>query len=403
MPIAEFQYYGRLILSLRRDNTVHHHSTTSSLDATAASDSSFSSAVAVDNTEALEKFQNLILDCFQELSNASGDEMLSLSWIRNLLDSFLGFQDEFRAILFNNRDFVNKPPFDKMIADYYDRCVKAMDICNAVRGGIDHLRQLERLSEIVLCTLDKQTSNSDCFWEGQLRRANRALVELSIGILDEKDATNSNRNRSFTRKEQSSRNGYQHMFSRFRSLSWSVSRSWSAAKQLQAIGSNLVVPRANDLAATNGLAQLVYTMSWVLVFVMWALVAAIPCQDRGLQVNFNIPKHFSWAQPMLSLYDKIMDESKKKYRKNSCGLLIEIYQMERCVRLMSELTDSVSFPLPEEKDGELKQRVQELAQLCGAMKDGLDPLEGKVRDVFNKIVRNRSDGLDNFTRGHMTE
>jgi hypothetical protein len=164
-----------------------------------------------------------------------------------------------------------------------------------------------------------------------------------------------------------------------------------------------MTPRGTDVIATNGLAPLVYTMNWVLLFVMWALVAAIPCQDRGLQVHFYIPRQFVWAPSMLSLHERILNESKKRERKNSCGLMKEIYQMERCARLLGELSDSVSFPLTEEKEGEVRQRVQEVAQCCGAMKEGLDPLERQVREVFHRIVRSRTDGLDSFASGHNAE
>jgi hypothetical protein len=49
---------------------------------------------------------------------------------------------------------------------------------------------------------------------------------------------------------------------------------------------NLVVPRGNEVVGTNGIAVAVYTMNRILLLVMWALVVAIPCQERGLQVLF---------------------------------------------------------------------------------------------------------------------
>ncbi|KAL6959551.1 hypothetical protein U1Q18_039704, partial [Sarracenia purpurea var. burkii] len=63
----------------------------------------------------------------------------------------------------------------------------------------------------------------------------------------------------------------------FRSLSWSVSQSWSAARRLQAIGNNLATPRSNEIVATNGLAITVFTLNSVLLFTMRALMPAIPC------------------------------------------------------------------------------------------------------------------------------
>ncbi|KAG2254210.1 hypothetical protein Bca52824_084346 [Brassica carinata] len=179
-------------------------------------------------------------------------------------------------------------------------------------------------------------------------------------MLDDKEASSSSsatqhRNRSFGRNNKEP-HLHQKTMGHFRSLSWSVSRSWSASKQLQAIGNGLAPPRAGDVTATSGLAVPVYTMTSVLLFVMWALVAAIPCQDRGLQVHFNVPRSFQWGGSLMSLHDRIIEESRKRERRNSCGLLKEINQIERSSRLMGELVDSVQFPLSEEKEVGVRER-----------------------------------------------
>ena len=195
--------------------------------------------------------------------------------------------------------------------------------------------------------------------EGQIRRARKALTDLTILMLDDKDGGGGGggvgqRNRSFGRANRDAHgHGHGHhrrsssggssgsgSGSHFRSISWSVSRSWSAARQLQAIGGGLPVPRAHDIAATGGLASAMYTMGTVLFVVAWALVAAIPCQDRGLQAHLSAPRSFPWSGPVTTLYERILEESKKKERKHSCGLLKEIHQIERCSRQLMEITDA---------------------------------------------------------------
>ncbi|KAJ6681496.1 BPS1-LIKE PROTEIN [Salix koriyanagi] len=243
---------------------------------------------------------------------------------------------------------------------FFERTVKALDVCNAIRDGIEQIREWKKLLEIVLCALDDQR----LYGEGQFRRAKKALIDLSISMLDEKDSTAStlaHRNRSFGRQQASSRDQHHRNLGHFRSLSWSVSRSWSAARQLQAIGNNLVVPRGNEVLATNGIA-------------------------------------FLWAQSVMSLHERILEESRKRDRRNACGLLRELYQMDKCTRVMSELTDLVQFPLTEEKEGEARQKVRELANVCEVLKEGLDPLERQVREVFHRIVRSRTEGLDSLGR-----
>ncbi|XP_058091101.1 protein ROH1A [Magnolia sinica] len=379
---SSFASLGRSILSIGRDQ-VH------------AMEGNFN-----DQDQELESFQKQVAERFHDLASAGPDDLLSIAWIRRLLDVFLCCQEEFRAILFNCKGAVGRPPLDRMIVDFFERCVKALDICNAVRDGIGQIRQWQKHMEIVGCALDANRQRT--LGEGQFRRAKKALTDLAIGMLDERDASSvlAQRNRSFSRNN-TGRD--QRHVGHFRSLSWSVSRSWSAARQLHAIGNNLVAPRNNEIAATNGLAVSVFTMNSVLLFVMWALVAAIPCQDRGLQAHLSIPRHFPWAAPILSLHERIVEESKKRDRKNSIGLLKEIHQIERCARRLTELADSVQFPLTEERELDVKQGVQELEQVCDVMKEGLDPLERQVREVFHRIVRSRTEGLDSLGKPNYSE
>ncbi|OAY58462.1 protein ROH1 [Manihot esculenta] len=383
MPATDYQglsaSISRSILSLRRDQ-IHSMEPTHE---------------ASGHDLELEAFQRQVADRFLDLSSVGSDDLLSLSWIRKLLDSFLCCQEEFRVILFNNRSQVYKAPLDRLINDFFERSVKALDLCNAIRDGIEQIREWKKLIEIVLCALD----NRRILGEGQFRRAKKALIDLALSMLDERESTAAlaHRNRSFGRQNAASSRDHRN-FGHFRSLSWSVSRSWSAARQLQAIGNNLAAPKANEIVATNGIAVAVYTMNSILLFVMWALVAAIPCQDRGLQVHFSIPRQFSWAVPILSLHERVLEESRKRDRRNACGLLREIYQMDKCTKALAEMADSVQFPLTEEKEAEVRLRVQELGKVCEVIKEALDPLERQVRDVFHRIVHSRTEGLDSLGR-----
>lgn len=400
MPVTEYQgsstsfsSIGRSFLGTRRDQ-VH------------AMDAGQQQNTGLD--QELDAFQRRVAALFHDLaaSATGGDDLLSLAWVQKLLDTFLVCQEEFRMVLFNHCAAVGRPPLDRMIAEFFERGVKALDVCNVIRDGIEQLRQWRKHLEIVLVALaDPQKQRRGALGEGQLRRARKALTDLTLLMLDEKDATGSvlsHRNRSFGRSSGSSSRDHHHHHrypgGHFRSLSWSVSRTWSAARQLQAIANNLATPRGHEVVATGGLAVTVFTMSSVLLFVMWALVAAIPCQDRGLGVHFSIPRSYPWATPILSLYERIVEESKKKERKNSCGLLKEIHQIEKCVHHLIELMDAMQFPITEEKEAEIKMGVEELAQVCESMKGGLDPLERLVREVFHRIVRSRTEGLDCLSR-----
>jgi len=336
----------------------------------------------------LESFQKQVTDRFEELFRVSDDELLSIAWIQKLLNAFICCHEEFRAILLNNKEQLSSSPLDRSISEFFERLVKALDICNASRNGIEKVRVWLKHLEIVWCALG---SNQRAPSEGQVLRARKALMDLAVAMLDEKDCSSvfPQRNRSFGRHN-TNKDQRRHFTALSRSHSWSVSRSWSAAKQLHSIASNLIPPRGNEIVATNGLAVPVYTMNSVLLFVLWALVAAVPCQDRGLNVQISVPRQFSWGVPITSLHDRI----KKREQRSSNGLLKEINQVESCVRNMTELVDSVQFPLTDEQKMEVEERVKELSVVCGALRDGLDPLERQVREVFRKIMSCRAQGLD---------
>jgi hypothetical protein len=122
-----------------------------------------------------------------------------------------------------------------------------------------------------------------------------------------------------------------------------------------------------------------------------------------LQVHFSTPKHFIWAASIQSLHERVFEESKKRDRRNACGLLREIYLMDKCTKVLADLADSVQFPLSEEKEAEVRLKVQELGHVCDVMKEGLDPLERQVRGVFHRIVHSRTEGLDSLGRANHSD
>ncbi|XP_059455508.1 protein BYPASS1-LIKE-like isoform X1 [Corylus avellana] len=357
----------------------------------------------------LELFQKQVSDRFHDLSAVSADDLLSIPWIKKLMDVFLSCLEEFRVILANSKELVSKPPLDRLVAEFFERSVKALDICNATRDGIEKIRLWQKHLEIVLRAFESQQR---AWGEAQFRRARKGLMDLALAMLDDKDSGSvfSHRNRSFGRHNATRDHHHRRHHSsgsgsggHSRSLSWSVSRSWSAAKQLQSIATNLTAPRANEVVATNGVAVPVFTMSSLLMFVLWVLVAAIPCQDRGLNTHFSIPRQFSWGTPMHSLHERIVEVSRKRERRNCNGLLKEIYQVERCARHMTDMVDMVQFPLTEEQKLEVENGGQELALICEAFKNGLDPLERQVSQVFRRIMNCRTEGLDFLSKSNSLE
>lgn len=288
-----------------------------------------------------------------------------------------------------------KPPLDRLVPEFLDRVVKALDICNAVLHGIESVRQFQKLAEIAISSLNQRPIG-----DGQVKRARRALNSLITSMaVEDKDFSNSKsteRAWSFGRRGGggvSTGNATpQHkdrIAGQFRSLSWSMAKGWSAAKQIQAMSSNLAAPRGGE---SSSLPQTVYLMSTVLVFVMWTLVAALPCQERGgLPTNFPVPKQMSWAQSMIGLQEKIAEEWKKKEKKGSGGLLEEMQRMEKLSQSLIEFTESFTFPLEVERAEEMAGQVGELEETCKKLEEGLVPLQQQIREVFHRVVRSRTE------------
>ncbi|XP_048446109.1 protein ROH1 [Pyrus x bretschneideri] len=352
--------------------------------------------------EDLEHFQKHVADRFSDLlsppEDCPSDPILSIAWVRKLLDVFLCCEAEFKAVLLMGRDpsQISKPPLDRLVPEFLDRVVKALDICNAVSHGIESVRHFQKLAEIAVSALEQRPLG-----DGQVRRAKRALHSLVTGMAVEDKEGGGNkateRNWSFGRRQGVSAPSKDRAVGHFRALSWGMSKGWSAAKQIQAMSSNLVAPKGNE---ASGLAQPVYIMSTIMVFVMWMLVAAIPCQERtGLMTHLPVPRNLSWPQSMIGIQEKIAEEWKKKEKKGSAGLLEEMQRMEKLGQSLIEFSDSFQFPAEAEKLEEVAAQVAELVESCRRMEEGLVPLQMQIRELFHRVVRSRTEVLEVLDQG----
>ncbi|KAF5753373.1 hypothetical protein HanRHA438_Chr17g0790011 [Helianthus annuus] len=342
--------------------------------------------------EDVEQFQKHVTDRLSELFHPQEDTttsdppetILSIAWFRKLLDAFLCCEAEFKAVVIMGRDANNfsKSPLDRLIPEHLDRSVKALDICNAIIHGIDLLQHWRKLAQIAVDSLNQKPIT-----EGHVRRAKKALTTLLSSIsIDDKEIHH------HTNKSTSSSNNNNTTLGNIKSLSYPFARTWSAAKQIQAMSANLTSPRGGE---PTGLVVPLYLMSSVLVFVMWAMVAAIPCQERaGLGAHLQLSKQFTWAQPMIGLQEKIGEQWKKKEKKGRSGLLLETQRMEKLGLSMVEFAERFVFPVEGEKAEEVAAMVAEMEEVCGRMEEGLVALDMQVREVFNRIVRSRAETLD---------
>ncbi|MCI57651.1 plant/F1M20-13 protein, partial [Trifolium medium] len=57
-------------------------------------------------------------------------------------------------ILHSHRSRVINPHLDRLVNEFNERSVKALDVCNAIRDGVEMVKQWEKQLEIVVCALD---------------------------------------------------------------------------------------------------------------------------------------------------------------------------------------------------------------------------------------------------------
>ena len=126
---SPFASFGRSLLSRSRDSPA-------------------SPAMLPSGGEAeVEAFQRHVAVSLAELRD--GEDFLSVAWIRRLLEAFLLCQEEFRAVAAEvRRRGCGGALAERLVGEYHERAVKALDVCNAARDGVDQVRRWVRLAEI---------------------------------------------------------------------------------------------------------------------------------------------------------------------------------------------------------------------------------------------------------------
>ena len=146
---------------------------------------------------------------------------------------------------------------ERLVVEFGERAVKALDVCNAARDGVDQARRWERLAGIAACVLLAPAEGE--IHEGQLRRVRKVLADLSVLLIDDAAPTGSPRSSPATATAPSAARGRR-------------------PPALQAIMAGLAAPRGSE---ASGLAAPAYAMGCLLHLTAWALVAAVPFPDRS--------------------------------------------------------------------------------------------------------------------------
>ncbi|KAE8055988.1 hypothetical protein FH972_012791 [Carpinus fangiana] len=111
----------------------------------------------------------MIINHFSDLlsSTSDDDSVLSIAWLRKLLDTFLCYEAEFKALLLMGCDpsQISKPPLDCLVPELLNRVVKVLDVYNAATHRVESIRHYQKLAVMVVVAFEQKPIG-----DGQVRR-----------------------------------------------------------------------------------------------------------------------------------------------------------------------------------------------------------------------------------------
>nr|CAD1837226.1 unnamed protein product [Ananas comosus var. bracteatus] len=332
-----------LLLSFRRNQVA-------SMDTIDPPPNNISNSHEHHDSELVDRFQShvarrlrTLLPSDSDSDSAAGAPLLSLRFLSKLLDVLVSCDREFCHLLLlllnpSSASLLSSKP----AAEFLDRSVRALDLCNAASAALLSLRHWRRQADVAASA-------------AALRR--RRALRRALGKL-------------FAAAADSPGSGGRSASARFLSKNWSGGGGGAAA------------------AAPGGMAAAAGTMSCLLAFAAWALAAAVPFLDRPAAPPPLPPRQTQWAAAMAALQERIAEECSQR-RRAGFGVLAEVRAVETRARCLTELLDKEGAPAAEED--ELSAKAAELAEACRALEEGTEPLERQVRAVFHRVATTRAE------------
>lgn len=315
----------------------------------------------------LQEFEIKMVEKFDALKEA-GEELgfLSIDWLLQALSVVLSTHANVEALIPNltfplsNRD-------DKWVDEYLDDSAKLLDVCNVLREGISELEQYQMLVQVAIRNLQVKESGKDANYY----RARNALQDCMAAI---------------KKKDTEYRQGH------------AKSKLESCSSMLRTMGERLVNPKAMEAVKGNGFLNAIYGAKVTTIFLCGLVVIALACKPKRPLVNLHVSSQCLWASSLLSLQQRVKEETDKRKNKGSIALLRELDNVDSLVRRLYEgvdkkLNEKSMFFNAEEAE-KLSVLVEELASGSENLGRGLAPLEECVNELFRSLIASRIALLD---------
>ena len=147
--------------------------------------------------------------------------------------------------------------------------------------------------------------------------------------------------------------------------------------------------------------MVIYAAQVSTIFICGVLASALSFKPRRPLSSISVGGQSAWTFSLTSLQQRVKEEIDRKKAKGSNALLEELDKTDIAVRLLYGKVESMlntrCFPLGEEQVREIRDAVESLKMARRELRNGIDPLEASVGEVFKVLIASRIALLDIYS------
>ncbi|XP_024362397.1 protein BPS1, chloroplastic [Physcomitrium patens] len=330
--------------------------------------SSHTVSASAEQCPVLHEFETRLKERLDALKPAGEEKgFLSVDWLLQAMSIVLATHANVEVLIPESQLSLSLSRDDKWVDEYLDDSAKLLDVCNVLKEGISEVEHYQMLVQLALHTLD----NKEIYGELKHSRARNALAECKEAIV---------------RKDTEYRQGFPK------------SKLENCSSMLRTIGEKLVNPKGQEAYKGNGFLNAIYGAKVTTIFLCGLLVTALACKPKRPLATLSVASHYKWSPSLISLQQRVKEETDKRKNKGSIALLRELDNVDASVRRLHDVLDQHlserAFPLSRKQARELAQAVEALRIHSSDLEQGLTPLEAQVNELFRVLIASRLALLD---------
>ncbi|KAH7294234.1 hypothetical protein KP509_28G062100 [Ceratopteris richardii] len=340
-----------------------------------------------------------------------GDDspLLAMGFMKQALQVLVATQNDLQLLVPSHRNPLSSAHV-RMMEEFLDRSIKLLDVCRDIKGQVMDVEDFKGTLQAVISCLS--TKNGSHLHIAQVVRARKAITELlprMEAVRIEEGPVHQCRSFRFRQRDSGVGDSGPDAPHRWRSWHGSVrlsghssgsnSPASQSSRHLQAIWSELVVPRMAPGDIEENLCAAVYAFNVLAIFVLGVLIVALPSLNKTYVPPFVHPRTFLWATPLSQLQAKFHEELKRRSKKGiTNGGMWELDQIATIMQRLIELTEDEDCTLGEKVKEEVKYLVKQLKQHVDELDRDLAYLYTQLMDFYNRIISSRMEVMDMLSK-----